>query len=945
MLLLVCSVAALLACRDIERPADHPPGSAPAREQEGPPVVLAITCTLDGARNSVSCSVPLSVPAGVSASVIYGSVPGYAQFYPYNLVKDTVAQTWQFTAYVQNLLKQSIGTLNGTTVTGVKVFITDFHATAGTGTVSVANADGTGNFTAPNQPYFNYNQIVTAAGYTSNKLWKFNVPKTVTAVSMSILISTDFPAEQTVTSTPPVAIPDWVQADTNLGGPTAGSVIGVKYFKRVIRIFFKPSATLADRQLAVALVNGSVVGGWRALDGAGGFYVVQVPDDGTGSGVMSASTALQNLPQVAAAGVWSLLGELYLKPNDGADFSRWSLNPDSTDAGGKKWSLESIDAPYAWGCSTGSYATKVGVIDNGFHAVTDLVGNFSASAAFVSPLDTNHHATLVSAIMAARGNNSIGITGAMWNATILARNPALDTISGHVRLGFDPYWAGYFIGELASKGARVVNMSVGQEYFNSDHTYRNPGSFGSDAPIALTTFNQFKNGIRQGQADFHVTALPLIVIAAGNFNQPGANGTTDSWWSILPRIADSLHDTVIVVGASTQTRAVAKFSGANSGGHSYVDIMAPGQGVYGLKVDDSPDSASGTSLSAPLVAAAAGLLVSFDSTLGAPVAGHGAPELKQLILAGADSNMAFGSTTPRMAGTYRLLSLYKPLVLAAKRQGAPVCRNRVWVAGNSVVVRRTPSLVDTIYTSTVGSPENVVTYHGGRRIDINVPHSSVYDSVSLYYANGQWTGGPPGPVNEFSLTGSSRSYSNYYRLFDPRSDSRSHGGDSVPSIVLDSHGAATIVVLDTTLTTRFRTLGTVPDSLVVAWAESYSPTGDAIYMAEFTKGYVGVRVYKAPMQGGTPTLLFSLPNGNATSLAVSEDGTELVADVETQGLSGYTCATEYRSTSTGFMLDSVNAINLPDCSTYTKGASSARRVASSNRYGPPSAAVGSAPRP
>ena len=51
--------------------------------------------------------------------------------------------------------------MNGTTVTGVKVFVTDFHA-ASERESSVANADGTGNFTAPNQPYFNYNQIVVA---------------------------------------------------------------------------------------------------------------------------------------------------------------------------------------------------------------------------------------------------------------------------------------------------------------------------------------------------------------------------------------------------------------------------------------------------------------------------------------------------------------------------------------------------------------------------------------------------------------------------------------------------------------------------------------------------------------------------------------------------------------------------------------------------------------
>lgn len=939
-----CLIVAL-ACQDVERPVGPGANSPKPSEVTTPPVLLSLTCVLDSKSTAISCKPAMpSATAGVNANVIYAATFTYAIFFPYNLVKDTVAHTWAFTAYLQNLLKQSVGTLNGTTVTGVKVFVTDFHATAGSGTVSVANADGTGTFTAPNQPYFNYNQIVAPSGYSANKLWKFNVPNTVTAVSMSILISTDFPAEQNVTSIPPTSIPTWVQADTNLGGPTTGSVIGVKYFKRVIRVFFQPTATLADRQLAVAYVNGAVVGGWRALDGVGGFYVVQVPDDGTGTGVMSASAALQTLPQVTTAGVWSLLGTLYLTPNDGTDFAHWSLNPDSTSANGKKWSLESIDAPYAWGCSVGSYATKIGVIDNGFHAVSDLVGNFSASAAFVAASDTNHHATLVTAILAARGNNGIGITGAMWNATVLARNPSLDTTTSHVRGGPDPYWTGYFVSELASKGARVVNISIGQSYYNNDGSYRTPGSFSSDAPIAVTTLNQFRNGIRQGQVDFHVTSLPLIVIGAGNFNQSGANGTTDAWWSILPRIADSLHDTVLVVGASTQARAVARFSGANSGGHNYVDIMAPGQGVYGLKVDGSPDSASGTSLSAPLVTAAAGLLVSFDSTLGAPVAGHGAPELKQLILEGADSNMAVGTTTRRTVGTYRLLSLYKPLVLAAKRKGAPLCRNRVWLDSTNVVVRRSFSLLDTIYTGISASIASLlVTYHGGNRVDVTTYDQSQND-ISLLHQEGAWSAHSRAPLAGYSTSGASQSYSNVaLGLFG-----HSHSGDTlanyrwVGAYNLFTGGTAQIFLQDSTGTGTGRTLTTLPHTGPFVLALAYSPRGDAVFAATGWSwgGYappeqITIEYWRVPLNGNPATRIWqSAPRYLEATLSVSEDGSELATDIESYLpgtiFGGYNCWTEYRDATTGSLLDSVTAsrVNSHDgvCAWNRHSGSSARVV-------------------
>jgi hypothetical protein len=723
MFFVVCSAVAALACRDIERPLDQR-GSKPVREQEGPPVVLALTCELNGESKTVTCSSPPAPPSGVSASVIYGSVPGYAQFYPVSLVKDTIAHTWQFTAYVQNLLKQSIGTLNGTTVTGVKVFITDFHATAGTGTVSVANADGTSNFTAPNQPYFNYNQIVAPTGYTSNKLWKFNVPNTVTAVSVSILISTDFPAAQGVALLPPDSTPAWVQADSNVGGLSEPTALAVPYAKRVLQVYFKATATLADRQLAVAYVNGTVVGGWSAPDGSNAYYILQVPDDGTGSGVMASRSALKKLPQVESALIMGYVTGSYLKPRDGLGYQDWSLNPDSVHLNNNNWTLEAVDAPFAWGCSTGSSNTVIGVDDYGFHADTDMLGNIDRHASVYSIAgDTTTHGTAVESVIAARGNNAIGITGAMWQAALVARNAEqLDSLHPRIAPRPDMYFVGYNVAALASLGARVVNISQGHVYpdpKNKGH-YRVPGSSPGDDSSADDQFYRLMRGIRAGQAVFHVPTLPLLVVSAGNFEQDNGNATTDSWWASTPRLADSLHDTVVVVGSSNKLRNVSWFSGVNATGahaHNYVDIMAPGDDVVVINWFPSGDQlvrTHGTTFAAGLVTGAAGLLVSFDFTLGAPIPSHGAPELKHLILAGADSN-TMPDGTVRKAGNYRFLSLYKPLVLAARRPGAPLCGNRVWSVNGQVVAMRNSTVQDTLF-STGESGGYMTVMHGGHRI-------------------------------------------------------------------------------------------------------------------------------------------------------------------------------------------------------------------------------------
>lgn len=278
-----------LACQDVDRVAGPTPAPPIATVAASSPVLLSLTCTLSRDAESVACipSRP-SAAARASASVIHGATATYAIFFPYNLVKDTVAHTWAFTAYLQNLLKQSVGTLNGTSVTGVKVFVTDFHATAGTGAVSVANADGSGNFTAPNQPYFNYNQIIAASGYSGNKLWKFNVPNTVTAVSMSILVSTDFPAEQSVLSVPSDTEPAWFSADSNWNGAQ---------MKRVISLAFKSGTTLADRQLAVAYVGGTIVGSVQGDNDEGG-YLLSIASDGSVSALTTAMNRLSSLPQV-----------------------------------------------------------------------------------------------------------------------------------------------------------------------------------------------------------------------------------------------------------------------------------------------------------------------------------------------------------------------------------------------------------------------------------------------------------------------------------------------------------------------------------------------------------------------------------------------------------------------------------------------------------------------
>jgi hypothetical protein len=246
------------------------------QEASGPVTVLRLTCTFSsgGHEGEVHCGEPGGGASGVSRSVVLPAASEYARWLPYYLVKDTVTETWSFLSVVENLLAQPIGTLDGTTAVGTKVAVTYGPvASAGTGTVSIINADGTGNFTAPDQPYFDYPGIVAPGAYSTYRTWQVRVPNTVTEVTMGVAISTDFPATQNVAITPPDSTPDWLHADSMISPATAR--YASRHVKNIVLLVFDRASSLSDRQLAIAKVGGEVVGGIR-YGSDNGLYFVRV---------------------------------------------------------------------------------------------------------------------------------------------------------------------------------------------------------------------------------------------------------------------------------------------------------------------------------------------------------------------------------------------------------------------------------------------------------------------------------------------------------------------------------------------------------------------------------------------------------------------------------------------------------------------------------------------
>lgn len=165
-----------------------------ATTKHGPPreELVRLDCTGNRLGATISCASPRAALANGASADIYGGQNLYVKLTSSNVSYDAGTELFSFDVTVQNLLNEAIGTPNGVVqdTAGIKVF---FHSgptvTAGTGTVMVANPDGSDTFTGANQPYFKYGQILTKDQVSSARTWQLSMPPTVTNFSFSVYLS------------------------------------------------------------------------------------------------------------------------------------------------------------------------------------------------------------------------------------------------------------------------------------------------------------------------------------------------------------------------------------------------------------------------------------------------------------------------------------------------------------------------------------------------------------------------------------------------------------------------------------------------------------------------------------------------------------------------------------------------------------------------------------
>jgi subtilisin family serine protease len=268
------------------------------------------------------------------------------------------------------------------------------------------------------------------------------------------------------------------------------------------------------------------------------------------------------------------------------------------------WGMTKIDAADAWNLTTGATGANkvvVAVIDTGVdYTDTDLAANIWTNTAeiagngvdddhdgfvddirgynFVSNtnnvMDDNSHGTHVSGTIAAVGNNSLGVAGVNWSASIMPLKFLDSTGSGYLS---DAVRAINYVTMMRTQegvNVRVINASWGGGGYSS--AMQNAIQAANDAGI-------------------------LFVAAAGN------SATNNDASPQYP--ASYTPPNVISVAASDQNDRLASFS---CYGATTVDLAAPGVNIYSTLPGNRYGAYSGTSMATPFVSGVAALAWAYN---------------------------------------------------------------------------------------------------------------------------------------------------------------------------------------------------------------------------------------------------------------------------------------------------------------------------------------------
>lgn len=265
----------------------------------------------------------------------------------------------------------------------------------------------------------------------------------------------------------------------------------------------------------------------------------------------------------------------------------------------KNWGLDFIGAPAAWRRTTGAKTTLIAIVDLGFAAThPDLAGgtqytyrSVTGTAALGNADAGRGHGTHVAGIAGAMLDKAAGIGGVCLDCGLML----VDVADDHGNMSSSAIMDG--VESAIRRGARVINLSLGTDFGNKFAGLSMPELLAKVPEVVAATRAEgimWERLYRRAES-----ANTLLVTAAGNENIP---------MELDPMKRSTLP---LYVGALAPDGSRASFSNFGPG----VTVSAPGVDIVSTLPAAGFGSMSGTSMAAPFVTGAAGLIVSLAPTL------------------------------------------------------------------------------------------------------------------------------------------------------------------------------------------------------------------------------------------------------------------------------------------------------------------------------------------
>jgi len=258
------------------------------------------------------------------------------------------------------------------------------------------------------------------------------------------------------------------------------------------------------------------------------------------------------------------------------------------------WQLANPHFPDAWVLTTGSPNTVVAVVDTGVQPNHPDLGTLVPGYDFVNndtdTSDDEGHGTAVAGIIAAQGNNGLGVAGTCWQCRIMPVK-----VLGSDGTGTDSEVASGIVW-AADHGAGVINLSLGGP--DSSQTEADAVSYAENRGVVVVAA---AGNDHQWQVPEYPAAYPGVISvgAVDNTDQYYDFSNWGSWVQVdAPGCTNTTHLSDIVRPDSL---------------YYYVALNNPSVSYY----SPTPSQFCGTSAAAPFVAGLAGLARSYNPSASA----------------------------------------------------------------------------------------------------------------------------------------------------------------------------------------------------------------------------------------------------------------------------------------------------------------------------------------